>query len=353
MKNIINKNWIAIFILFIFVSGCGDNKEKKENQVPAAGTNQIQTSSATPADIAKQAGAGDIAVSVDGKVLKKAQLETDVKALMKVYKDKVPKDKTKEVKANFKKQLLENFIIRTVLDNEIEKRKIEANEKEINESIGKIKASLPANKKFADFLKEHNLTMAELNKALASDIKVKKIVLMELGGDAKPSQKEISKFYSDNTDKFTVPESVHVRHILVLINKGDDDKVKSEKKEKIENLRQQVLDGADFAEVARKNSDCPSKEKGGDLGNITKGQTVEPFENAAFSQEKNVIGPVITTDFGYHVIQVLDHNPQKTIALEEVKSKISDYLEKQKQTDAFAALIKKLRENAKIIVFPS
>jgi peptidyl-prolyl cis-trans isomerase C len=353
MKNIINKNWIAIFILFIIVSGCGDNKEKKENQVPATGTNQIQTSGATQADIAKQAEAGDIAVNVDGKVLKKAQLETDVKALMKVYKDKIPKGKTKEAKADIKKQLVENFIIRTVLDNEIEKRKIEANENEINESINKIKASLPANKKFGDFLKENNLTMEELNKALASDIKVKKIVLAQLGDNAKPSQKEISKFYSDNTDKFTVPENVHVRHILVLINKGDDDKLKSEKKAKIENLRQQVLDGADFAEVARKNSDCPSKEKGGDLGNITKGQTVEPFEDAAFSQEKNVIGPVITTDYGYHVIQVLDHNPKKTIALEEVKSKISDYLEKQKQADAFTALIKKLRENAKIIIFPS
>ncbi len=353
MKNIINKNWVAIFILFIFVSGCGDNKEKKENQVPAVGTNQIQTSGGTQADIAKQAEAGDIAVSVDGKVFKKAQLEADVKAMMKIYKDKIPKDKTREVKANIKKQLVENFIIRTVLDNEIEKRKIEANEKEINESIGKIKASLPANKKFADFLKENNLTAEELNKALASDIKVKKIVLAQLGDNAKPSQKEISKFYSDNTDKFTVPESVHVRHILVLINKGDDDKVKAEKKAKIENLRQQVLDGADFAEVARKNSDCPSKEKGGDLGNITRGQTVEPFEDAAFSQEKNVIGPVITTDYGYHVIQVLEQNPKKTIALEEVKSKISDYLEKQKQADAFTALIKKLRENAKIIIFPS
>ncbi len=353
MKNIINKNWVAIFILFIFVSGCGDNKEKKENQVPAVGTNQIQTSGATQADIAKQAEAGDIAVSVDGKVFKKAQLEADVKAMMKIYKDKIPKDKTREVKANIKKQLVENFIIRTVLEREIEKRKIEANEQEISESTNRIKASIPANKKFDDFLKDNNLTAEEFNKAVVFEIKVRKIVLAQLGDNTKPSQKEISKFYSDNTDKFTVPESVHVRHILVLINKGDGDKVKAEKKAKIENLRQQVLDGADFAEVARKNSDCPSKEKGGDLGNITRGQTVEPFEDAAFSQEKNVIGPVITTDYGYHVIQVLEQNPKKTIALEEVKNKISDYLEKQKQADAFTTLIKKLRENAKIIIFPS
>ena len=134
---------------------------------------------------------------------------------------------------------------------------------------------------------------------------------METGDKAKPTQKEISKFYNDNRDKFIDPESVHVRHILVAIKKGDNDKVKAEKKEKIENLRKQLLNGGDFAEVARKNSDCPSKEEGGDLNFIRRGQTVKPFEDAAFSQEKNVIGPVITTEYGYHIIQVLDRKPAK------------------------------------------
>ena len=78
---------------------------------------------------------------------------------------------------------------------------------------------------------------------------------------------------------------------------------------------------------------------------------MKPFEDAAFSQEKNVIGPVITTEFGYHIIQVLDRKPAKTIALDEVKDKISAYLEKQKQSDVFASILKKLKENAKIIVY--
>jgi peptidyl-prolyl cis-trans isomerase C len=144
---------------------------------------------------------------------------------------------------------------------------------------------------------------------------------------------------------------VHVRHILVIFKEGDDDKIKAEKKAKIEALRKQIMDGADFAEVAGKNSDCPSKDKGGDLGLIQKEQTVKPFEEAAFSQEKNVVGPVITTDFGYHIIQVLEHNPQKTTALADVEEKITSYLEQQNQTETFNSLLKRLRENAKIVVY--
>jgi peptidyl-prolyl cis-trans isomerase C len=346
-------NWLAILILIIFMFGCGKDKDNEVKETPATvdETNQTQTSSDKPAKPEKPVQSGDIAVSVDGKVLKKTQLDKEIKSLMNIHKDKIPKDQKKEIQADIKTQLVENFIIHTILNDEIEKRKIQATEKEINEAIDKIKANIPPDKKLDDFLKSNNITIDGLKSSLDSDIKVKKIVMMELGGKAKPTQKEIKKFYNDNGDKFTIPENVHVRHILLTIGEKDDDKIKSEKKEKIENLREQIIGGADFAEVAAKNSDCPSKQNGGDLGAIRKGQTVKPFEDAAFSQEKNVIGPVITTDYGYHVIQVLEHNPSKKITLEEVQEKISNYLEQQKQNDAFAALIKKLRANAKIVVY--
>lgn len=58
---------------------------------------------------------------------------------------------------------------------------------------------------------------------------------------------------------------------------------------------------------------------------------VKAFEDAAFAQEKNAIGPVIKTEYGYHIVQVLDRRPAKKIALSEVKSKIADYLERQKK----------------------
>ena len=357
MKNIINKSRIAIFVLFIFVlvSGCGNNdKNKKESPALAVGTNQIQpavsgsfASSAEPNVVAEQAAATDIAVSVDGKIMKKSELEGDVKDRIKMLKGKIPADKQKEFRENVKKSLVNNFIMKTLLIDEMAKKKIEVSDQEIKVFTDKIKASLPPNKTLDEFLKANKVSKEEI----VFGAKVAKFANMEIGIKAKPTQKEISKFYKDNSEKFVAPESVHVRHILVAVNKGDSDKIKADKKEKIENLRKQLLKGDDFAELARKNSDCPSKETGGDLNFIRKGQTVKPFEDAAFSQEKNVIGPVITTEFGYHIIQVLDRKPAKTIALDEVKDKISAYLAQQEQSKAFADILKKLKENAKIIVY--
>jgi peptidyl-prolyl cis-trans isomerase C len=356
MKNIINRSWIAIFVLFIFVlvSGCGNNdKNKKESPASAVGTNQIQpavsgslASNAAPNVVVEPAIATDIAVSVDGEVLKKSELERRIKEKIKMFKDKIPVDKQKEARENIKKQLTNEFIIRTLLINEMAKKKIEVSDQEIKVFTDKIKASLPPNKTLDEFLKANKVSKEEI----VFGAKVAKFANLEIGNIAKPTQKEISKFYKDNSEKFVAPESVHVRHILVAVNKGDNDKIKAEKKEKIENLRKQLLKGDDFAELARKNSDCPSKEAGGDLNFIRKGQTVKPFEDAAFSQEKNVIGPVITTEFGYHIIQVLDKKPAKKIALETVKDKIYAYLEQQKKSEAFTDVLKNLQQKAKIIV---
>jgi peptidyl-prolyl cis-trans isomerase C len=340
---------IALLILIVITVGC--KKDSDVRETPA--TEPIEQSQSIRDKIVfdtENKLPPDIAVSVDGKILKKAQLEKQINDVLKAYKDQIPKDKIKEARVSIKTQLVDNFIIRTVLENEIEKRKIIAEDKEVQDVVDDIKANIEPGQNFDEFLKANKMNLEELKKNIASDIKIKKMITLELKGQTKPTRGEIKKFYNENKDKFTIPESVHLRHILVAINEKDDDKIKAEKREKIENIRQQIVDGADFAEVAKKNSDCPTKESGGDLGSITRGQTVKPFEDAAFSQKNKVLGPVVVTEYGYHIIEVLEHNPEKIVSLDDVREKITEYLEQQKQSDAFASLMKKLRGRAHIQV---
>jgi peptidyl-prolyl cis-trans isomerase C len=355
MKNRINKNWSLIFTLIAFVvmTGYGNTEEtKKDAQKTVVGAKQVQ--SATPASVptaavSKQPDPNDIAISVEGKILKKSEIEKAIKEKLNVPKgkDQPSADQIKEMRANIKKQMVDGFMLRTLMANEAERRKIKATDKEIKIAIDEIKASLPPGRTVESFMKENKISREHI----ILGIKVKKMVAQDLGGKAKPTEEEIRKFYDEHQDQVTKPENVHVRHILILFAEGDDDKAKAEKKARIEFLRDKLVHGADFAEIARANSDCPSKENGGDLGMMTKGQTVKAFEDAAFSQEINAIGPVVTTEFGFHIIQVLEHNLAKAYTLEEVKDKISDFMEQKKREEAFAALANKLREKAKIIIY--
>lgn len=349
MKNKIVKNWLVIVFLFVFVlvAGCGDKyKDKKESSASSA------TEAATVGNVSnitiKLDAQTDAAVSVDGKILKKSELENVVKERLAMLKDKIPADKQKEFRESIRKRLIDEFIMRTLLNDEMARKKIEVSEQEIKITKDKIQATLPANKKVDEFLKENKISWEDV----ILGIKVEKFMNKEIGDKAKPSQKEISQFYNENKEKFfSSPESVHVRHILVSVDKNDNEKIRKEKRAKIENIRKQLLNGGDFAELARKNSDCPSKEAGGDLNYIKRGQMVKAFDDAVFSQEKNSIGPIVTTEYGYHIIQVLDRKPAKTIALGEVKDKISAFLEQQKRSKAFVDILKKLQQKAKITIY--
>ena len=355
-----NKFWfksvLMIFVLALVVPMLACSKEEGTANTTAPAASQSTASEsilvpekpaeepAAPAPASVQALAADAAVSVDGIVLKKSELDKKVQAQMKLYQDKIPADRKNEVRSGLKKQLTEDFVMRTLLANEVKRKKIAATEKEIQAAMEQIKANIPPDKNLKEFLKENNVSRDDIDLG----VRIQKLAAMETGGKIKPSEKEISKFYADNKDKFTTGESVHVRHILVAIDARDDEKIKAEKKAKIECLRKQVLAGADFAEVAKKNSDCPSKENGGDLGEIKRGQTVKPFEDAAFSQEIKTVGPVVSTEFGHHVLQVLGRTPAKTVGLDEVKEQISLYLEQQKQADAFSKMMARLKKNAVI-----
>jgi len=351
MKSVTRKCWSVVLFLCVlgFVIGCSNNDQKKpETAMPAVSATPAANSSGSNVVPTPQPQPQDVAVSVDGKILKKSELEKNINEILKKFKDKIPADKTKEARESIKKQMVNTFIIRTLLAGEIEKRNIQATDKEIQNLKDMMKTRIPPGKNIDDVLKENGVTKEEL----AFAVKVDKLQNLEAGKKAKPSAAEIKKFYKDNKEKlFSEPESVHVRHILVAVKPEDDEKTKEQKKAKIEDVRKQLLAGADFAEMARKYSDCPSKDNGGDLNYIKKGQMVKEFENAAFSQEKNAIGPVVKTQYGYHVIQVLDHRPAKDVPFEKIKDRIAAYLEQQKKMQIFNELLKNLQHQAKIIVY--
>jgi parvulin-like peptidyl-prolyl isomerase len=100
--------------------------------------------------------------------------------------------------------------------------------------------------------------------------------------------------------------SVRASHILLMYQgsaRSSATRSKAEAEQQIKELKTKIDGGADFAELARAHSDCPSSAKGGDLGQFGRGQMVPAFENAAFSMNVGDVSGVVETDFGYHLIK--------------------------------------------------
>ena len=249
----------------------------------------------------------------------------------------------------FKDSVVQEFVGHVLLKQEAEEGGIEITKAEVDEVIDQLKQSLPEGKSMEEGLKERGITIEELRADIEKNLAIPKLLKREVPGDFEPAEEEVAAYYEGNLKKFTKPETVHARHILARFEPADDEAAKKAKREKMESVREKLLDGADFAELAKEHSDCPSSKKGGDLGTFQRGRMVKPFEEAAFSQDLLEIGDILQTKFGYHIIQVLEHEDAETKPLADVKDKIREELERQKRSEATREYIETLKADANIV----
>ena len=162
-----------------------------------------------------------------------------------------------------------------------------------------------------------------------------------------PSDADLHRLYNADKDRFRNPERVQVRHIL-LKTTGKSPEEDAKMKAKAEDLLKQIKAGGDFAELARKNSEDPgSATKGGDLGWIVRGQTVKPFEDSAFSLKPKDTSGVVKTEYGYHILQVLDHEQAHQRTYDEVKTQLADEFRKQRASQIMQDLPDRLQAGLK------
>lgn len=128
--------------------------------------------------------------------------------------------------------------------------------------------------------------------------------------------------YQKNIQDYQVPDRVHVEHILFM-TVGKPDAEVEELRKRAEDVLSQAKKGGNFEDLAKKYSEDPgTKDKGGDLGWIVKGQTVAEFEKAAFSLPKGSISDLIKTQYGFHILKIMDKETAHTKPFEEVKDSI-------------------------------
>ncbi|HRR33131.1 MAG TPA: peptidylprolyl isomerase [Kiritimatiellia bacterium] len=253
---------------------------------------------AVPAATAPAADPNEVVASVnDTKYLRK-DMDKVVSALLK--SQNVPAGQMEQAKDFFQQRAVYSFIMKTLLIDEAKKQSITVTEEDRKTQLGKMEEALKSqNITPEQYFKESPLgeeaARAEFEDGMLIDKLIQKAVLADIKIDDAEVKKAIADIEKSNAE-------------IAEKNKNLDAD-KAAKKDKIASIKKQLEDGADFAELAKANSDCPSGQKGGDLGEFTRGQMVKPFEDAAFSQEIGKVGDIVETQFGYHLIKVTAKSP--------------------------------------------
>ncbi|QHJ00050.1 peptidyl-prolyl cis-trans isomerase [Xylophilus rhododendri] len=179
---------------------------------------------------------------------------------------------------------------------------------------------------------------ARFRKAEQADVEYVVLDLDGLKQSIVPAEKDLRDFYAQNQARLLGQEERRASHILLTVPKdapqAERDKIKARAEQILATVRK---DPAKFAEVARKESQDPgSAAQGGDLNFFARGAMVKPFEDAAFALKKGEISDVVTSDFGYHIIQVTDIKAQRQRSFEEVRPELEAQFRQQEAQKRFA-----------------
>ncbi len=286
----------------------------------------------------------DPIVTVGGTTITRAEVERELANAMRMMGGRVPAEQAEQVRGQLTAKVVENLVNRALLLQAASAEGIAVTPEEVEAAHKQLAGQVPEGQDLDTLLAAQGMDPAQLDANIATDMRVAKLIEMKTAGVEPPSAEEIAAIYEKEKERFQVPESAHARHVLIAVPSDASPEAKAEKRAAAEALQKQLAEGADFAEVAAAHSDCPSKTRGGDLGRFPRGQMVKPFEEAAFSQETGVVGPVVETPFGFHVIEVLERDEARALALEEVEQRIGQVLTNQRKQLALQTYLNELRE---------
>lgn len=253
-------------------------------------------------------------------------------------------------------QIVNKIVDKTLIDNAVKRADIKIADEKVDARVDQIRAEFAAANQGVDgqmgsldtLVAQLGISKEEFYESVRESLAIEQ--LLADNGMTYPTAEEIRAFYDENPEAFEQPEQVHARHILIKVPEDADEAGwESARKRAAEIQTKASAPDADFAALAAELSEGPlGARNGGDLGWFGRQQMVPEFEKVAFTLEKNAISEPVRTQFGWHIIQKLDHREAGVIAFDKVETRLENKMRNDQVQKALSDLLSELHASQKI-----
>ncbi len=332
-KKIVVPVMLILFILQTSNLLFANEKTETKTEVKTEATAEKKVKADEAAESVKETR-DDVVATVNGEEIFRKELDRR----LGVYK-RMNQEVTRAVQI----EVINRLATKVLLKQFVEGQNIGVSDGAVQGELEKIKYFLRSNpndseKSLGEILETQGSNIGELEGEIRRTLALSKYLDQRVGDDEK------SSYFEANKNAFN-GEKVKASHVLIDTTKLNTDAELEQAKQMIEEVKEEIDNGADFAKTAKKYSTCPSAENGGDIGFFQrKGSIVEEFAEAAFSMKVGEISEPVKTQFGYHIIKVTGKVEGKDVSYGDVADIVDFYfLERKKE-----ALLKGLYEKAEI-----
>jgi peptidyl-prolyl cis-trans isomerase C len=313
-----------------------------ESPKPADGASAPAESAAKPIELP------EVVAIVNGKEIKRAELEEIFKAAVQ-SSGMNPADLAPDQKLGGYTQLLNDLIERQILLDS--SAAVKVTDADVDAEIQKFKSQFPDEAVFEAQMKQAGMNEEKLRADVREELQIRGFMQSRITAP-EVSAEQAKSFYESNQKEFERPETVKASHILFMVDPDAPADVAKQKEEAAKKAAARAKKGEDFTALAKELSEEPgAAQSGGDLGFFPKDRMVPEFANAAFQQKIDEIGEPVKTQFGWHVIKVTDKKDAGTVPFNEVEDQITAYLKSTGQRESAQKVMQELKESAKIQTF--
>lgn len=289
---------------------------------------------------------------VGDRIVTRSQYEARLKSGLSEIETSVPPDQVVAQKAEFKKKLLDEMLAEVLIKDRADRLGLTVTKQEIDEAIKRLmeQYNLTTEEAFVESLRQSGLTRADMEARLRDTLLTNKVFGRELRSRAEVDDKELRKRYEREKDSYRVPERAKLREIIVVFPENADLGARAVLRAKAEEAATRARAGEAFAALVTEYSDSPSKQSGGDIGTVQKGELRATIDQAVFAAAPgSIVGP-IESPVGFHVILVDERLPSEIPGFETVKERLRNDADQETFQRDYLSYIERLRKEAYVLV---
>ncbi|QRN81550.1 MAG: peptidylprolyl isomerase [Nocardiopsis sp. BM-2018] len=251
-----------------------------------------------------------------------------------------------------------DMALREVLDRAIEQKilyrqarlsGLEVPDTAVEERLDTIRASYDSNDQFLRALREAGETIADFRETLRKQMLALAMGMrkrQEFERAVTVTESDMRQYYHDNQERFAKPERIRVRRIF--LGAGRDAGERAAVRGRLEELRQEILDGGDFGALARAHSEGPDADNGGLVGWVGRGDLVEPLDSVVFGLATGEVSEIAETEWGFHVLRAEERLEAGGASYEEVRTEIEPIIRAEAANERYQRWMDELRKRSRV-----
>ena len=286
-----------------------------------------------------------IVIRVGDRIVTRTQYDKRLHDAFAEAEQTVPPAQLAARKDEIRKNLPNDLIAELLIKDRADRLGLGVSNDEIKDAIGRLKEQygIKTDQQFEESLKSSGLTRADMEARLRDTLLTNKVFGRELRSREELTDKELRERYDREKEHYRLPERAHLREIVIpRPDTGAVDQIEK----RVDQIAADARVAPDFGKYASAVPESVTKDKGGDLGEVGRGELLPDLDKAVFNAKSgDVIGPIATKS-GWHIIKVEQRLPSEVPAFESVKDKLrKDVSEETFQRD-YKAYIDRLRKDA-------